>query len=128
MLLITLSTVPVLGSSNLIFLSLQVATSLLPSQFHEALSGRSGRSISVTTSAVPTFQINILLSEPTIDITMIIYFQLILLHHMLHTDGAESVVLCLMLNQFLRLQNFTCLLISLKRILSTQFLVNNKDV
>jgi len=61
---VTFWTSPVLGSSNRIFLSLQVVTSLLPSQFHDALSGMSGRLISVIASAVPTFQMNILLSEP----------------------------------------------------------------
>jgi len=64
---VTLSELPVLGLYTLIFLSLQVATSLLPSQFQEALSGRSGRLTSAITSDVPTFQINILLSEPATD-------------------------------------------------------------
>ncbi len=46
------------------FLSLHDATMRDPSQFHETLSGMSGKSISARTSHVPQFQINTLLSEP----------------------------------------------------------------
>ena len=56
---------PVRGSRMRTFLSLQETTKRLPSQFHDAHSGMSGRlSISMSASDVPTFQMKILLSEP----------------------------------------------------------------
>lgn len=53
-----------LGSTILTFLSLQDTTTLEPFQFHEALRGMSGKSISYTASPSPTFQTITLLSEP----------------------------------------------------------------
>ena len=57
--------VPFLGSIIRTLRSLQETTHLEPLQFHEALSGMSGNSISVIASPVPTFQITTLLSEPS---------------------------------------------------------------
>ena len=61
---LTTKTSALRGSMTRSFLSLQDATMRDPSQFHETLSGMSGKSISARTSHVPQFQINTLLSEP----------------------------------------------------------------
>lgn len=52
------------GSTIRTLRSLHETTSLAPSQLHDALSGMSGNSISLSISPVPTFQMKILLSDP----------------------------------------------------------------
>ena len=75
----TLVTSPVRGSMMRTFLSLHETTKRLPSQFHDAHRGMSGRqSISIRASLLPTFQMNSLLSEPT-TFFYLIFFNLFLL-------------------------------------------------